>query len=457
MAASPDLPLRFATHVADRGLFPEPGKAVIAVSGGPDSTALLHLLVRVAPRLGLEMTVGHVDHGIASRSGEWADRVAALAAELTLPCRLARLGLGPATSETRAREARYAALRSMQHALGARFLVTAHHRDDQIETVLLRVLRGSGPAGLAGIPERGADGLVRPLLVFSRREIHDWLRRDVPAACPVSDPANGDTVHDRSWVRAALRPLLRGRMGDAVDAHVISLADQAAADRAAWSAVVGALGDLEYRPVAGGIEVARASLQRYDKVLSMALLRTLAREAGCPLGASRSARLFDFVTHAESGRTLQLGDAWMTEVVFDRVRIRRMDTTVESERPPATRWGAEAEGMARWGGWCITWHTGAAERVERGGYATWATPGSGVIRSVLPGDRLFPLGGVGRRKVRRLLMEARVPRSERNGYPVVARAGDVWWIPGICRGEAHVPVPGEPAVRIEARPTDRAT
>ena len=146
MDATP-LPERLRAHLAGSRLFAEPGLAVLAVSGGGDSLALLDLLAGLAPALGLGLLVAHADHGILPGSAEVARRVAAVARErYGLEAATAALALGPGASETAARLARYRFLRALQAERSARYLVTAHHADDQVETVLLRVLRGSGPA-----------------------------------------------------------------------------------------------------------------------------------------------------------------------------------------------------------------------------------------------------------------------------------------------------------------------
>src|SRR5205814_5739012 len=143
---------------------------------GADSVALLDLLSVLAPTIGLALVVAHADHGIALESWKVGKMVRDSAANYGLPFELAELKLGPGTSETEARRARYAWLREVQRRRGAQYLVTAHHQDDQIETVVLRALRGSAPAGLAGIAQRGRGGLVRPLLPRSeeRRVGQEW-------------------------------------------------------------------------------------------------------------------------------------------------------------------------------------------------------------------------------------------------------------------------------------------
>ncbi len=129
-----DLAERLRRHLRDADLFPDSGRALLAVSGGPDSVALLDLFAAVAPAFDLELVVAHVDHGIAPESGEVARQVARLAEHYGVPCRAVRLELGSDTSETRARRARYRALRELQREADGRYLVTAHHADDQTET-----------------------------------------------------------------------------------------------------------------------------------------------------------------------------------------------------------------------------------------------------------------------------------------------------------------------------------
>jgi len=449
VTASPaDLPRRFLDHLRVSGLFEEPGKALVAMSGGPDSRALLELFVRVADEIDVTPVIGHVDHGIANDSAAWADTVRRAAARHGVPCWVERLHLGAGTSETVARPARYRALRGLQRRHGAPYLVTGHHADDQVETVLLRVLRGSGVAGLAGISARGPCGLRRPLLPFRRAELVTWLDEAVPDHAAIVDPSNVDPRHDRSWIRRYLLPVARERFPD-VDHRLLALAQDAADHRAAWAIAVGQFPDLDFRVIEGGVEVARPPLRSYDKVLSHAILRAVARQAGCVLGRPRAARLLEFAA-AQSGRVMPLGDGWMAEIVFHRLRIHRAPERPTAHPPDAVGWGGAASGEASWDGWCITWGAAEAQRVRREGWTTWVTRGEGMVRAVRTGDRIRPVGGVGRRKVRRLLMEQRVPRSERRRWPVLERDGDIVWVPGICRSAAALPRPGEAALRVDA-------
>ena len=446
-----DLARRLLEHVRAAGLFRDPGLALLAVSGGPDSITLLDVMHRVAPDLGLRFIVAHVDHGIAPNSESVAADVARWAARYDIPCRTEQLGLGAAATETRARTARYHALRDMQRTAGAGYLVTAHHRDDQVETVLLRALKGSGPAGLSGIPGAGPGGLRRPLLPFPRSELAAWLRDRYPDPAlgpPLhQDPANEDARHDRSWLRHQLLPVLRARFGGAIADRLLDLQRHAERDRAAWAAALRATPGLDLCVAGARASLSVPALRLCPEPLGAALLEAAAREVGFPLSPARGLRILRFAVRARSGTSLPIGRGWVAEIAFDRVVLGPARGGAAHPVP----FGQAAEGRATWGGWEVEWRPAVAEPPERASLVTWVTLGGGEVRSARPGDRVRPLGGRGRRAVRRLLMEARIPRAERPAYPVLIRGADILWLPGVCRSETALPQVGERALRLEAR------
>jgi tRNA(Ile)-lysidine synthase len=450
IASTASLPERFRAHLARTRLFRVPGTAIVAVSGGADSVALLDLLHGVAPDLGLTLVVAHVDHGIQMESGKVGKMVQELAGRYALPFELSELHLGPDTTETEARRARYAWLREVQHRRDAAYLVTAHHQDDQIETVVLRALRGSAPAGLAGIARRGRDGLVRPLLPFTHRDLVAHAAARGLAAH--DDPANADPRHLRSWVRTLLLPLLKDRLGPRVAGDLRRLGRHAAEDRYAWDRALELVPELGLQVSATGFAVAREGLCGYDDALAIALLRAAARRTGggagggggLVLGPARARRLLA-LARRPSGRRLALGGGWTAEVAFDRLRVARTPAGALDRVVPAGE-----SGSALFGAFRIDWAPAAAPaRVERAGWTTWVDGPGWEVRAPARGDELVPLGGVGHRRLRRLLMEARVPRSERARYPVVARGATILWVPGICRGTDGLPAPGTKAVRLD--------
>ncbi|HXV86901.1 MAG TPA: tRNA lysidine(34) synthetase TilS [Gemmatimonadales bacterium] len=451
-----DLSLRLLKHANQEGLFPAPGLALLAVSGGPDSLALLDLLHRNAAELGLRLMVAHVDHGIAPDSGAVAAEVQRWVARYDVPGWVTALRLGPGTSETRARAARYRALRALQRTQGAAYLVTAHHRDDQVETVLLRVLKGTGMRGLAGIPARGPGGLVRPLLPFGREELADWLRHRYPDASlgPAvhHDPANQDPRHERSWVRSHVLPLFRHRLGTVAEGRLLALGSHARAHRRAWAAALHAVPNLQVAVTGGRASVSRSALCALPDPLAQALLEAAAGEAGHALTPRRAARILGAARRAQSGRWVSAGPGWVAEIVFDQLVIRPADQPAGVAGPsPAVRFGETPEGCVVWDAWEVEWRMGAAQPLERQSLVTWITPGPGEVRGWRSGERITPLRGRGHRPVRRLLMEARVPRGERPGYPVISRHGEAVWLPGVCRGQVALPAAGQVALRIEAR------
>jgi tRNA(Ile)-lysidine synthase len=205
-----------------RHLLAREDRVLVALSGGPDSAALLAAMaaLRRAGDLG-EVWALHVDHGLRPGSAAEADSCQALCDRLEVPLERARVTVGPGNLQARARRARYNALRRAAERLGATRIATGHTRTDQAETVLLRLLRGAGARGLAGIPPR--RGLVvRPLIDRSRGEVLDFLRKE---GLPwLEDPTNRSPRFLRNRVRAELVPLLE-RLGPSVERTLARTAD----------------------------------------------------------------------------------------------------------------------------------------------------------------------------------------------------------------------------------------
>jgi tRNA(Ile)-lysidine synthase len=204
----------------------EPGETLlVAVSGGPDSMALLDVLARLRSRLRVSLVAHAVDHGLRAAASEEIALAEELARRHGVPFAVTRVDVAKGGNlQARARTARLAALREAARRADARRIATGHHEDDRAETVLLRLLRGSGPRGLACLPPCDGD-LVRPLLRASRATILEHLaRHQVPFA---EDPSNADPRFLRSRVRHELLPLLRA-LSPGIVAHLNGLADDLA-------------------------------------------------------------------------------------------------------------------------------------------------------------------------------------------------------------------------------------
>jgi tRNA(Ile)-lysidine synthase len=225
MAASH--PPALLTHVA-RSLRGECGalrgeRVLVATSGGVDSQVLLHALAWHAEKHRLTVVAHGVDHGLRPEAGAELDLAEDLARTLAVPFARTRLAIAPGGNlQARARDARFEALRAAAREAGARFIATAHHADDRAETVLLRLLRGAGPRGLAVLPPIAGD-LARPLLRAARADIR--AHADRHGLRFADDPSNADPRFARVRIRQEVLPLLAD-LDPAVVRHLCELADR---------------------------------------------------------------------------------------------------------------------------------------------------------------------------------------------------------------------------------------
>lgn len=181
-------------------------RILVAVSGGGDSLALLHVLARLAPRFGFELLAHGVDHGLRAAARAELDLAAELASALGVPFARSELALAAGGNlQARAREARYAALDAAAERDGARWIATAHHASDRAETVLLRLLRGTGPRGLGVLPA-AAERRLRPFIRSPKSAILLHLERHELRYA--SDPSNRDPRYLRTRIREEVLPLL---------------------------------------------------------------------------------------------------------------------------------------------------------------------------------------------------------------------------------------------------------
>ncbi|GAB4211385.1 MAG: hypothetical protein OHK0013_33060 [Sandaracinaceae bacterium] len=255
---------RVRRTLSEHALVQRGDRVLVAVSGGPDSVAMLHALVAIAPELDLDLVVATVDHGLRPEGAAEADAVVAHVVALGLDARVIHLGLAPgAGAQERARFARYAALRSLATELGAGPIAVGHTLDDQAETVLARLLRGAGVRGLAGVLPRRDDGVIRPLLDVSRAEIEAFLaHRGITPV--VRDPSNQDPRYQRARIRNEVLPALT-RESPTVARTLAALSDEARELRGWIEGLAEAL-------------VAREARDRLDAARVFALAPPLRRE-----------------------------------------------------------------------------------------------------------------------------------------------------------------------------------
>lgn len=213
--------------ITDRGLVDSGMHVICACSGGPDSAALLYCLGQLQKQLGFELTAASVDHGLRPDAYVDLEIAADQALRLGVPFHGLRVEVPKGSSmQARAREARYAALTGLARSLGAERIAVGHTQDDQAETVLARMLRGSGVMGLGAIDPRREDGVVRPLLDCRRADVHALAHAKFPRiAC---DASNQDPKFERVRIRSRIVPAMLAEDA-AIVRHLAELADDARA------------------------------------------------------------------------------------------------------------------------------------------------------------------------------------------------------------------------------------
>ncbi len=400
----------------------------VAFSGGADSTALLAALGELRHRP-LRLRALHVDHRLHPQSADWSAHCRRLARRLGVPLgvRTARIERGRGESpEAAARAARYQLLAA---ALGeGEALLTAHHQDDQLETVLLQLLRGCGIAGLAAMPAVAPFGpgvLARPLLPCARTELTAWLRaRELPW---IEDDSNAQLHLDRNYLRARVLPLIRARW-PAAAATVARTARHAAEARQ----LLDALGAQDVARASSGAMLSAQVLRRLSLERRRNALRFWITAAGLrPPPASRLEEIAGVVLAARA-------DAQPC-VAWDCARLERQGDLL------ALRAGAGGDPEAGPRG-AITWHwrrrrscvlpgalgTLTLRADARGPLDLDALAPSLTVRARRGGERLRPVRGGPRRALKSLLQEARVPLAQRARLPLLfdgerlVAAADLW-------------------------------
>jgi tRNA(Ile)-lysidine synthase len=209
--------------IREHDLIPRGSTVLAAVSGGPDSMALLDVLARLRRELAFGLFAHGVDHGLRPESAAELDQAESFARGLDVPFARTRVDVGAGSNlQARARELRWAALRQAAAHAGAERIATGHHADDRAETLLMRILRGTGARGLAVLPARAGER-IRPFSRARRADVEAHVRRHrIPYA---DDPSNANPRFLRVRVRREVMPLLE-RLNPRVVEHMYALADE---------------------------------------------------------------------------------------------------------------------------------------------------------------------------------------------------------------------------------------
>ncbi len=469
------LATRFRDHLTASGCLDGAKQAVVAVSGGIDSMTLLHLLRfgRAAPSLALH--AAHLDHRMRAESAAdaaWLGEVCAAWGVAYHLCAAAT----PVRTEAEGRELRYRFFAEVADGTGTgTVILTGHTADDQAETVLFRIARGSGPRGLGGIHPGRSPSPVRPLLPFRRAEVEAYAAaHGVPHR---EDPTNRDPRWTRNRLRHEILPALEAAVPGAA-ASLVALAATSRLESAALDQLlddrIAALASARSRP-ALELPFDREALAALPEPILTVLLRRVATRLGGSPGRGATASLLRFVREAPSGRCVELAGGVTVEHHLGVLRFggpadRRADTRPPPDPRPVAPPAAgprltrptphvrveppSGEGAFTHGACRVTVSWGSGDRSGSPFVAHFA-PGSVRfpldVRPWAPGDRMtLPYG---KKKVKKILLEARVPADRREGWPVVADAdGSIVWVPGSARPSPDPgSAPQRESLRLEVR------
>jgi tRNA(Ile)-lysidine synthase len=433
-------------------------RVVAAVSGGSDSVALLFLLHALAGRGDLVLAgLAHLNHGLRGADADEDERFcAALAVRLGTPAHIGTVDVRALASrhrqsiEVAGRQARAALLDEARRALNGDAIALAHTRDDQAETLLLRLARGAGTRGLAGMAPRGADR-VRPVLDCSRAELRAFLNERGEAWR--EDASNADLANPRNHLRHVVLPRLADlnpHVGAALSRTATILrADAACLDLLAADAAVRVLSCTPSR-----VLLRTAALAELPEALARRVALT-ALETAAP-GRSYGLEEADAVRQAAvRGAAVDLPGVRLEPSGRDAVLQRR--TAAGSSGSAGFHVELPVPGTARdpAGRWCIdAGRPGPPPAPAPPGGTSVAVDADMVraglaVRRRAPGDRLQPAGLAGRKKVQDLFVDRKVPRDERDHVPLVVDANEaIVWVAGHALAEPFRVTPRTRAVVV---------
>lgn len=485
---------RVRAAIAEHGLLPPHEPVVVGVSGGPDSLCLLHLLRELAPDYGATLHAAHLNHGIRPEAAHEAEYVARLCGAWGLACSIesadvpARAAEQGLSLEEAARQARYAFLGRVTRALGAPTVAVGHHADDQVETVLMHLLRGSGLAGLRGMRPAtplaelrlGADvdeatlqgiRLTRPLLGVTRAEIMAYC--EAQGIEPLYDRSNLDTTLFRNRIRHELLPLLE-TYNPQIRAVLVRMAEALAGDHAllrglladTWPSVVRAESPER-------IVLERAALQRLPVGLQRSVLREgvqRLRRSLRDISFEHTEQALEVMRQGRTGDRATLPGGLLLTLGYDAILLAPEGVGWPPVERPRVRAQlpviVPGETLLPDGRWRL-----AARRVSRAALpADWQRnpdpytaffdaallQGELALRPRQPGDWLYPLGLGHRQAVKDLLINAKVPSHQRDSMPLLVCGSDVAWVVGV-RVDARFAITErtEQVLWLRFEPTDK--
>ncbi|MDX9708253.1 MAG: tRNA lysidine(34) synthetase TilS [Trichloromonas sp.] len=432
----------FIENVLQRQLLAPGERVLTAVSGGADSVALLVLLQRNAEALGIEVAAAHLDHRMRPESGEDAEFVRRLCLDLDIPLHIGTRDVPKLSQawreglEASARRARREFLVATAAARGCVKVALGHHRGDQAETLLHRLLRGSGSSGLSAM-QPWSPPFIRPLLPFAREQLREFLAEQ---GCPfIDDASNRDPRFTRNRIRHQLLPLLES-FNPRVEEHLCRLSERLSVEEDFWrEREDGALKQVMLDR-SDGLSLSRGLLLQLHPALLPRVLRRALAEVRGDLQGIASCHLSAVRALAESEHPqgeLDLPGAWIGRR-YERLWLRR-ERPLETAIAPLTISGPGKYALADGGELQVS-----VEGVPGGETALVAEFDGFFIdfplqwRPFCPGDRFHPDGAPGGKKLKSFFIDQKMEKEKRHSLWLLA-ADEVLWVAGVRRCHGYRP------------------
>lgn len=422
-------------------------RGVVALSGGPDSTVLLDLLARLSRSWDLELTIAHFDHQLRP-GGQDAHFVREVGERYGIPVRLGTgdvrgtAARGGMSIQQAARVLRYRFLEEVAGEARGEWIAVAQHADDQVETILLNQIRGTGFRGLAGMPVR-RDRIIRPLLSLDRASLVDYAyERGLAFRL---DPSNLDLRYRRNWIRHRLLPHLR-QLDPDLEGRLLRLAGllrrfTAAMDRTLEYLETRCFDHQSREAMVIGV----ASWRSYPEWLQEEVLRHAVNLlTGRRPGAAHTAILVRLARYGGSGKVLSCVPGVRAIREYEEFRLERADATAAPPNPASFPVPTSTvHRLLPWGrGWLdvelsVLSGVQARGRLGEDGVEFFdldRLTGGLTLRTWKPGDRLAPWGMVGTKKVQDVFTDQKIPRSQREVWPLLSNHDQLLWVVGLRRG-----------------------
>lgn len=424
-------------------------RVLVAVSGGPDSVALLHALWSIQDQTGIKLHVAHLNHSFrAEESDRDAEYVRELSSRLGVSCTVEKIDVPTVqrslrvSPEEAARLVRYEFLERAADSVGADRIAIGHTSDDQVETVLLNLLRGTGVDGLAGMPPvRGQ--IVRPFIETSRAEVERYVaEQDLR---PMVDSTNLQPRYTRNKIRLDLLPKLRDEYNPDIDSAILRVSELARADTAyLYVEARDALQSSTVERAEDSLTLDSASLLEYPLAVRRRVVREAVREARgglTDLGFLHTEEILRMLRtgvpfeYELPGGTFVTGNARHLKLMA--ARPVESIVTFDVELPvPGRAEVAEIDLLVE--------STITTERLDpvqpRSGMQAMLDFASIVgtlrVRNWRPGDRIRPFGMAGHKKLQDVFVDAKIPRAVRHRIPLIADDEKVVWVPGLVLSES---------------------